>query len=79
MPDEEHNDDAIIRAIIAMAHSLSLSVVAEGVEQENQLDFLKANGCDEVQGYLISKPIPADEFTKLLASSGDMPILRNRR
>ncbi|MEH6799206.1 MAG: EAL domain-containing protein [Halopseudomonas sabulinigri] len=77
--DEEHNDDAIIRAIIAMAHSLSLSVVAEGVEQENQLDFLKANGCDEVQGYLISKPIPADEFTKLLTSSGDMPILRNRR
>ncbi|MEH6565934.1 MAG: EAL domain-containing protein [Halopseudomonas sp.] len=77
--DEEHCDDAIIRAIIAMAHSLSLNVVAEGVEHESQLNFLKANGCDEVQGYLISRPIPADEFTALLAGSSDMPILRNRR
>jgi len=77
--DEEHSDDAIIRAIIAMAHSLSLNVVAEGVEHESQLAFLKANGCDEVQGYLISKPMPAEEFTQLLTSSSDMPILRNRR
>ncbi len=77
--DEEHSDDAIIRAIIAMAHSLSLNVVAEGVEHERQLEFLKANGCDEVQGYLISRPIPADEFTALLSSSSDMPNLRKHR
>ncbi|MEH6491962.1 EAL domain-containing protein [Halopseudomonas sp.] len=77
--DEVQSDDAIIRAIIAMAHSLSLNVVAEGVEHESQLEFLKANGCDEVQGYLISRPIPADELTALLASSSDMPNLRKRR
>jgi EAL domain-containing protein (putative c-di-GMP-specific phosphodiesterase class I) len=45
-----------------MAHSLSLSVVAEGIETEAQLAFLAANGCDEYQGYLKSKPIPADDF-----------------
>jgi diguanylate cyclase (GGDEF)-like protein len=53
---------AIITAIIAMAHSLSLSVVAEGIETEAQLAFLAANGCDEYQGYLKSKPITADDF-----------------
>ena len=53
---------AIITAIVAMAHSLGLSVVAEGVETEVQLALLKARGCDEFQGYLKSKPVPADEF-----------------
>jgi diguanylate cyclase (GGDEF)-like protein len=53
---------AIITAIIAMAHSLSLSVVAEGIETEAQLAFLAANGCDEYQGYLKSRPVAADEF-----------------
>lgn len=47
---------AIVRTIIVMAHSLGITVVAEGVEKEEQLDFLRANGCDEVQGYLISRP-----------------------
>jgi len=53
----------IITAIIAMAHSLGLRVVAEGVETEVQLAFLGSQGCDEYQGYLKSKPVPADEFT----------------
>ncbi len=54
---------AIITAIIAMAHSLGLRVVAEGVETEVQLALLRTKACDEFQGYLKSKPLPADEFT----------------
>lgn len=64
-------DAAIIRAIIAMAHSLGLNVVAEGVEHNGQLSFLKAHGCDEVQGYLISRPLCADDFTQLLQLSSE--------
>ena len=53
-------DDAAIAArIIAMAHSLKLTVVAEGVETEAQLEFLRAQRCDEMQGYLFSPPVPA--------------------
>lgn len=59
-------DAAITRAIIAMAHGLELKVVAEGVEHAEQLSFLRAHGCDEIQGYLISKPLPADSFLSLL-------------
>ena len=59
-------DAAITRAIIAMAHSLELKVVAEGVETREQLDFLKTQRCDEVQGFLISKPVPAEVFGQLL-------------
>ncbi|HEX2826796.1 MAG TPA: EAL domain-containing protein [Burkholderiales bacterium] len=61
---------AIVTAIIAMAHSLGLSVVAEGIETEPQLAFLGAQGCDEYQGYFKSKPVPASEFTqKFLAAA----------
>ncbi|WP_341706806.1 EAL domain-containing protein [Halopseudomonas sp.] len=70
-------DDAIVRAIIAMAHSLSLQVVAEGVENEGQLNFLKEHGCDEVQGYLISRAVSADDFTELLRQSQRTPDLLN--
>ncbi len=63
---EGGEDAAITRAIIAMAHGLSLKVVAEGVEDQRQLDFLKAEGCDEVQGYLISRPVEASELGALL-------------
>ncbi|MFI8381148.1 EAL domain-containing protein [Pseudomonas sp. NPDC079086] len=59
-------DAAITRAIIAMAHSLELKVVAEGVETQAQMDFLKTQRCDEIQGYLISKPVPAEQFAQLL-------------
>ncbi|NQD95033.1 EAL domain-containing protein, partial [Pseudomonas sp. CrR25] len=59
-------DAAITRAIIAMAHSLELKVVAEGVETQAQMDFLKAQHCDEIQGYLISPPIQAADFAALL-------------
>ena len=63
---ESSEDAAITRAIIAMAHGLSLKVVAEGVERREQLEFLKNEHCDEVQGYLISRPIEADGLTALL-------------
>jgi diguanylate cyclase (GGDEF)-like protein len=59
-------DAAITRAIIAMAHGLELKVVAEGVETQAQMDFLKAQHCDELQGYLISEPVPAAAFSQLL-------------
>ncbi len=61
-PDET----SIVRAIISMARSLNLRVVAEGVETPKEAAFLKANQCDEAQGYHFSRPAPADRFAKLL-------------
>ncbi|MEX0899072.1 MAG: EAL domain-containing protein [Gammaproteobacteria bacterium] len=59
LPDDE-NDAAIVRAIVAVAQSLGMRTVAEGVETEEQLEYLKALNCDEVQGYLLGKPVAAD-------------------
>jgi diguanylate cyclase (GGDEF)-like protein len=60
------NDTAICRAIIAMAHSLNLRVLAEGVESEEQMQFLRKENCDEMQGFLYSKPISADEIAEMI-------------
>ncbi len=57
---------AIVTAIIAMGHSLGLGIIAEGVEERAQLAFLQAQGCDEVQGYYFSRPLPVDEMAQLL-------------
>jgi EAL domain-containing protein (putative c-di-GMP-specific phosphodiesterase class I) len=65
--DRNPEDRTIVKAIIAMAKALDIKVVAEGVEREEQLDLLKALGCDLVQGFYFSKPVPAAEFTELLA------------
>lgn len=58
----------LAQAIISLGHSLNLRVIAEGVETEAQLKFLKAHGCDEVQGYYFGKPVPPEEFAQMLAT-----------
>ena len=60
-------DKAIIGAVTAMARDLKLRVIAVGVETEEQLEFLKSTGCQEVQGFLLSRPLPAEEFRGLIA------------
>jgi EAL domain-containing protein (putative c-di-GMP-specific phosphodiesterase class I) len=65
---ERQDHIEVAAAIISMAHSLGLRTVAEGVETTRQRDLLKGLGCHEMQGYLISKPVPEDEIEKLLAS-----------
>jgi len=65
IPDDA-NDCAIASAIIMMAHQLKLNVVAEGVETHAQLDFLQNAGCNEIQGYLFSRPVEATEIPNLL-------------
>ena len=60
-------DDAqIVRAIVSLAHSLHLKVIAEGVETEEQLDFLRRLGCDQYQGYFCSPPVPAEAFARFM-------------
>ncbi len=65
----EPDDAAISQAIIAMAHSMKLSVIAEGVETQEQADFLIAKGCNEMQGYYFGRPIPFREMTTLLETT----------
>jgi len=69
-------DAAITMAIISMAHSLKLEVIAEGVETTEQLDFLRANGCDQAQGFLLARPMPAAELASLFR--GSQRICRSR-
>jgi EAL domain-containing protein (putative c-di-GMP-specific phosphodiesterase class I) len=64
------DDAAIVTAIVAMAHSLGLQVMAEGVETRQQLAFLKSLACDHAQGYYFSAPLPAEKFEALLSDPG---------
>ena len=67
LPDDR-DDASITRSIIAMAHNMKLDVVAEGVETPEQLNFLHAYGCDEIQGFLFSEPLAADAFERYLGA-----------
>jgi diguanylate cyclase (GGDEF)-like protein len=69
--DAEH----IIRAIISLSHSLQISVVAEGVETEGQLEFLRQQHCDEIQGYYYARPMPWDRLVEFLNSQGKAACL----
>ncbi|MFZ2161755.1 MAG: EAL domain-containing protein [Sideroxyarcus sp.] len=68
-------DEAIVTAIIALGHSLGLNVIAEGVETTAQLDLLRKKGCNEMQGYLFSRPVPAAEMTQLMQSGEKLNFL----
>jgi EAL domain-containing protein (putative c-di-GMP-specific phosphodiesterase class I) len=68
--DREYRQHAIIKAIISIAHGLDLNLVAEGVETDEQLRFLEIQGCDEIQGYLISKPLQREKLENLLRQGG---------
>jgi diguanylate cyclase (GGDEF)-like protein len=84
---KDQEDEAFFRAILSMAHVLGMSVVAEGVETLEQLHSLQALACDEVQGYLISRPVPASEIPALMrkcflapsiaAASTGIPVLEH--
>src|SRR6476661_7281860 len=65
---------AIVRAVIGLAHGLDLPVLAEGVETKAQLDFLAAESCDEVQGYLLGRPRPIMEYSRLIGRNGAAPM-----
>ncbi|MDI3295579.1 EAL domain-containing protein [Janthinobacterium tructae] len=67
------NDAAIALAIVSMAHSLKLSVVAEGVESRPQLEYLRRNRCDEIQGFYFSRALPALELGQMIAAGAGLP------
>ena len=71
----DEDDEAIVTAVISMARSLKLRVVAEGVETVKELEFLKAHHCDEAQGYFFGRPVPAGQFATLL-QTGIAPAVR---
>ena len=68
------DDMTLVKAVIAMAHSMGLDVVAEGVETEEQARFLREQMCEELQGYLFSKPLPAHGFEEMLLGQSDMIV-----
>jgi diguanylate cyclase (GGDEF)-like protein/PAS domain S-box-containing protein len=74
---EDSDDKAIVGAIISMATSLGMQTIAEGVETEGQLEFLKAKGCTEVQGYYFSRPLPVEQFEAFMGtkSSSNQPFV----
>ena len=76
---ESHEDMAIVKAVIAMAHGLGLTVVAEGVESDDQAAFLAQEQCDELQGFLVSPPVPAETFSAMIREASDRHETLERR
>ena len=72
------DDAAITAAIISMAKSLKLKVIAEGVEDEAQMSFLRAHHCDEIQGYYFSKPLSVEDVAKKLRSTAVQAFAANK-
>jgi diguanylate cyclase (GGDEF)-like protein/PAS domain S-box-containing protein len=70
----EPESAAIAKSIIAMGHALNLRVIAEGIETEGQLSYLRNHGCDEMQGFFFSRPIPASDFEKMLRENRHLDI-----
>jgi len=70
----DNDDAAIVKAVIAMSHSLGLTTIAEGVEEPEQLQHLRHLGCDHIQGYYIGKPMPADQFERYMSGYGAKPV-----
>lgn len=74
---DNQDDNIIARAIIRLGHSLGMTVIAEGVESEEHMTFLAREGCDEIQGYLLSRPIPPAEFEQLIRDRVAAQSLKN--
>ncbi len=75
----DSDDAALVVAIISIAHQLRLKVIAEGVETSNQFNFLASHNCDYIQGYLYSRPLSVDEFTKLLKTPKILPNVGSKQ
>ena len=71
------SNGAIVKSIITLGHSLHLKVIAEGVETKEQLEFLRNNHCDHIQGYFISRPLAVDDFRKLLVKNKALAAVEN--
>jgi len=68
----DSGDDSLIKAIIAMGQSLNLTIISEGVETEDQFNFLQSHNCDQVQGYYFSKAVPAEQISLILEGKQDL-------
>jgi EAL domain-containing protein (putative c-di-GMP-specific phosphodiesterase class I) len=72
--ESQSSSFAIVEAIIAMGHSLNMHVIAEGVEDKNQMNALRRLGCDAIQGYFLARPLPEQEIEAILCSNHKIAV-----